>query len=102
LLAYAAVGIAIPLVFSRRASQPGQEIRQKLGQISSFMLDSIMGLAESLQFGQGPKRQSELAAIDQGLTKSRSRLAALTSLQQLLTNLTILLSAAGMLALAKS
>ncbi|WP_201346939.1 ATP-binding cassette domain-containing protein, partial [Lactobacillus nasalidis] len=42
------------------------------------------------------------AAIDQGLTKSRSRLAALTSLQQLLTNLTILLSAAGMLALAKS
>ncbi|WP_244661463.1 ABC transporter transmembrane domain-containing protein, partial [Lactobacillus nasalidis] len=43
LLAYAAVGIAIPLVFSRRASQPGQEIRQKLGQISSFMLDSIMG-----------------------------------------------------------
>lgn len=71
LIFYALAGIVLPLVFSRFSRRPGQDIRQKMGKISNFMLDSILGLAETLQYGQGDKRKKELAATDQDLTQSR-------------------------------
>lgn len=97
LIFYALAGIVIPLLFSRFSSRPGQDIRQKMGQISNFMLDSILGLAETLQYGQGDKRKKELAATDQELTQSRAKLNQLTALQQTLTSLVILLAASAML-----
>ena len=56
MLAYAVVGIMIPLLTSRLSGDDGTRFRTKSGILSSFVLDSLRGLSEIIQYGQGEKR----------------------------------------------
>ena len=38
----------------------GQQVRDQSGQLSGFVLDSLRGLSETLQYGQGKNRRQEL------------------------------------------
>ena len=53
LAAYLAVGVVIPLVTSKFSGDDGIRFRTRSGELSSFVLDSLRGLSETQQYGQG-------------------------------------------------
>ena len=57
LAAYLIVGVAIPVWNGRRGSQMGMEFRTNFGELNSFVLDSLRGLDETIQYGQGESRK---------------------------------------------
>ena len=60
LLAYATVGILLPVLASRRSGDTGNLMRQKAGQLSAFVLDSLRGVDETIQYHGQAQRLEEL------------------------------------------
>ena len=53
LAAYVTVGVIIPIVVSKISGSDGENIRKKSGELSAFVLDSLHGISELIQFGSG-------------------------------------------------
>lgn len=87
LLNYCTVGILISLINSRYTGKPGRAVRGQLGDMSTYGLDSMYGIEESLQYGQGPKRLEAMNQRSNDRAKSQQRLAKLGSWQGLATSL---------------
>ena len=66
LAAYLTVGAAVPVVISKAGGSRGLEFRTQAGQLSGYVLDSLRGLEETIQYGQGQNRmdQMEKSSID--------------------------------------
>ncbi len=60
LTAYLTVGAIIPVLVSKYSSKDGILFRQGSGELGGFVLDSLRGLGELLQYGQGEKRLSKM------------------------------------------
>ena len=60
LAAYLMVGVVIPLWNGKRGSQKGMEFRTEFGELNSFVLDSLRGLDETIQYGQGENRKAQM------------------------------------------
>lgn len=60
--AWGCVGIVAPLAASKASGDRGRVFRKDSGALSTFVLDSLRGLPELLQYGQGPARLAELNA----------------------------------------
>ena len=99
LVAYLLVGAAIPVWNGRRGSQKGMDFRTDFGELNSFVLDSLRGLDETIQYGQGEKRKEEMAARSRQLAGMQGALNRMEGMQRALTNTMILLASFGMLAL---
>ncbi|MCM1466758.1 MAG: thiol reductant ABC exporter subunit CydC [Alistipes sp.] len=100
LFAYAVVGVLIPLVISRLSGEDGMAFRTKSGELSAFVLDSLRGLSETVQYGQGEKRLSEMNEKTDALSADEERLKRMTGRNMMITNTAILLSDLGMLFLS--
>ncbi len=90
MLAYLVVGFVIPVMISKRSGDAGLKFRTQAGELSGFVLESLRGLPEIQQYGQGRKRLAEmeqrtdeLSAVDEGMKK-------LTGTNQAVTNTVIL------------
>lgn len=59
-VAYLTVGVIIPIITAKRSSSTAKEYRMKSGDLSSFVLDSLRGLFEIIQYGAGKKRLEEM------------------------------------------
>lgn len=97
--AYLLVGAAIPLWNGRRGSQKGMDFRTKFGELNSFVLDSLRGLDETIQYGQGEARKEQMSGRSENLAGLQEDLSGLEGSQRSVTNLVILLASYGMLAL---
>ena len=62
LTAYLTVGIAVPVFVSKMSGNTGEQFRKQSGELSSFVLESLRGLQETVQYGAGAKRLQELEA----------------------------------------
>lgn len=91
LLAYAVVGAAIPLVTSRLSGEDGMRFRTKSGELSSFVLDGLRGLLETLQYGQGEARLAEMNRRTDALAKDEERMKRTSGRNMAVTNTVILL-----------
>ena len=60
LAAYLIVGALIPFWNGRRGGASGMEFRTGFGELNSFVLDSLRGLDETIQYRQGQKRSEEM------------------------------------------
>ena len=90
LCAYITVGFVIPLVNAKLGGAEGLKFRNAFGNLSAFVLDSLRGLDETIQYGCGKKRLSELIKRSQELTAAQKKLSALESYQRAITNLVII------------
>lgn len=99
LSAYLVVGVFIPMWNGRRGSQKGMEFRTNFGELNSFVLDSLRGLDETIQYGQGEKRKEMMSDRSKKLAGMQEELSQLEGAQRSVTNLIILLASFGMLAL---
>ncbi len=99
LVAYLIVGVAIPIWNGKRGGQKGMEFRTDFGELNSFVLDSLRGLDETIQYGQGEIRKNQMSDRSKNLAKMQEDLSRLEGLQRSVTNMVILLASFGMLAL---
>ena len=99
LAAYLIVGVVIPMWNGRRGSQKGMEFRTNFGELNSFVLDSLRGLDETIQYGQGEKRKEQMSRRSKNLAEMQESLSRMEGSQRSFTNMAILMASFGMLAL---
>ena len=99
LIAYLVVGVVIPMWNGRRGSQMGMEFRTNFGELNSFVLDSLRGLDETIQYDQGEKRKEQMSERSRSLAGIQEKLSKMEGAQRSFTNMVILLASFGMLAL---
>ncbi len=97
LCAYLIVGIFIPLWNGSRGGNTGMEFRAKFGELNSYVLDSLRGLDETIQYGQGKNRERQMEEKSAELIKKQKKLSRMEGEQRSVTNLVILLASFGML-----
>ncbi|MDR2671641.1 MAG: ABC transporter ATP-binding protein, partial [Oscillospiraceae bacterium] len=60
---YLVVGALLPVLTARAARAEAEPLRDRAGAFSSFYLDSLRGLADLMQLGQGRRRQAEMGRL---------------------------------------
>ena len=75
------------------------EFRTNFGELNSFVLDSLRGLDETIQYGQGEKRKEQMSERSKNLAGMQESLSKMEGSQRSFTNMVILLASFGMLAL---
>lgn len=102
LAAYIVVGGMIPLLTSRLSGDVGVRFRTKSGLLSGFVLDSLRGLAETIQYGQGEKRMEDINRQTDRLSEDEKRMKQTAGRNTAVTNTVILMFDLGMLFLSAS
>lgn len=97
LAGYLMVGAVIPLWNGRKGAAEGMAFRNSFGELNSFILDSLRGLDETIQYGQGEKRMQQMDARSRELGQMQKKLNRQEAFQGSITNLVILLFSFGML-----
>ena len=69
LAAYGAVGILIPLLTAKLSGDSAMRFRTKSGKLSAYVLDSLRGLPETIQYGQGQARMDAMNAQTDAIAK---------------------------------
>lgn len=90
LIAYVTVGAIIPVVTSKVSGDDGMKFRTKSGALAGFVLDSLRGLSETLQYGQGEKRMAQMNEMTDALSKDEERMKRTTGRNTAVTNTVIL------------
>lgn len=91
LLAYLAVGIIIPLITSRLSGRDGMEFRTGSGDLSRFVLDSLRGLSETIQYSRGRERLIQMNDRTDALSETEKRMKRTAGRNMAVTNTAILL-----------
>ena len=94
---YAVVGIAVPWISSKASGTGGREVRDAIGSMNAFVLDSLRGLRETLQFGRADDRARELACRMSDLAKVEGRLKDRAAVAMAATGAVVLALDMGML-----
>lgn len=100
LAGYLAVGLIVPLRNSSRGADKGMEFRTEFGDLNSFILDSLCGLDETIQYGQGELRRDQIDERSRRLDEKQKYMKELEGEQRGMTNVLILLFSFGMLFLS--
>ena len=100
LAGYLLVGAVIPLWNGKKGSAKGMEFRTGFGELNSFVLDSLRGLDETIQYGQGEKRKAKMQERSKRMGAMQKDLSTLEGRQRSVTNLIILFCSFGMLFLS--
>ena len=88
--AYGVVGLAMPLVAARWSGEEGMRFRTQSGELSAFVLESLRGLPEILQFGQGQARLAEMNRRTDALSQREEKLKQAAGRNTALTNTVVL------------
>lgn len=97
LIAYIIVGVIIPVINGKLGSAEGMSFRNNFGELNSFVLDSLRGLDETIQYNQGEERKQEIIERSKQLAKQQEYLSYREGAQRSITNTVILLASFGML-----
>ena len=102
LSAYIIVGIMIPVYNGRCGKKTGMEFRNGFGELNSYVLDSLRGLDETIQYGYGKDRKAGMSDQSDKMSALQHKLSRLEGRQKSVTNLVILIASFGMLAFTVS
>ena len=90
LAAYLTVGVVIPIVTSRISGDIGKKFRSESGGFSGFILDSLRGLPEILQYNSGKDRLYEMNRRVDDLSSCEKKMRNISGVNQSVTNTVIL------------
>lgn len=93
---YLLVGCVIPLWNGSKGGQKGMEFRSGFGNLNSFVLESLRGIDETIQYGQGKKRKTQISEKSIELGKMQKDLNRMEAMQRAVTDLVILCCSFGM------
>lgn len=86
LLAYFVIGVCVPIFISKRSGKDGLHFRSQSGELSSFVLDSLRGLPEILQYHQGQNRLQQMDQRTEQLSHQEKRMKRVLGENQAITN----------------
>ena len=90
LFGYICVGVLIPVLTSKLSNDNGTQFRRQSGELSSFILDSLRGLSEILQYGMGNSRLNEINEKTDEIAFIEKKMKDLTGLNTAISSLVIL------------
>ena len=90
LIAYICVGVAIPLIVSKASGGDGLRYRTKSGELSSFVLESLRGASETIQYSNGAKRLELMNSMTDDLSEDARRMKNVSGVNTAVTNVCIL------------
>lgn len=99
-VAYICVGVMVPLVTAKLSGDTAQQFRKGSCSLSSFVLDGLRGLNETIQYGAGKQRLKEMNQQSDALSSLEKKMSRTTGRNAAITNTVILLFDAGMLCLS--
>lgn len=91
LFAYITVGALIPVITSKISGADGIRFRTKSGELSGFVLDSLRGLNETLQYSKGNDRLAEMNAKSDSLSTEEEKMKKTSGRNIAVTNTVILI-----------
>ena len=94
------VGVVVPWCSSRYTATGGLELRQQVGKMNSFVLDSLRGLSETLQFGAQKQRARELDERMASLARTERKLKGRSANALAVSGAVVLALDVAMIALA--
>ena len=97
LLGYIVVGVVIPVWNGKKGAEEGMQFRNSFGELNSFILDSLRGLDETIQYDKGVERMNQIDDRSRELGLMQKKLNRHEAVQGSLTNMAILLFSFGML-----
>lgn len=97
LAAYIIVGIIVPVVISKLSGDSGIKFRTKSGELSSFVLESLRGLSETIQYGAGKNRLEKMNKMTDDLSGEEAEMKRMTGRNIAVTNSIILIFDLAML-----
>ena len=97
LAAYIIVGIIVPVVISKLSGDSGIKFRTKSGELSSFVLESLRGLSEAIQYGAGKNRLEKMNKMTDDLSGEEAEMKRMTGRNMAVTNSIILIFDLAML-----
>lgn len=90
LAAYIVVGIVVPLITSKLSGDNGLLLRTKSGELSAFVLDSLRGLSETIQYGCGKKRLEQMNSKNDELSQHERKMKLVSGRNAAITDIIIL------------
>lgn len=90
LAAYVTVGVTVPVIASKTSGDLGLEFRNQSGSLSAFVLDSLRGLPETMQYGNGKKRMQQMNERTDRMNDCQEKMKRVTGLNMAVTNTAIL------------
>lgn len=99
-IAYMVVGVVIPMLVSRFSSEDGVKFREGLGALSGFVLDSLRGLREIIQYGMGRTRLNSMNRQTEQLSEVEETMKAKMGINMAVTSIVIWLFDFAMLMIA--
>ena len=90
-MAYLFIGLIIPLIISKLNGNDGLKFRTKSGNLSSFVLDSLRGLSEILQYNNSQKRLLDMDEYTDGLIVEEEKMKINLGRNTAITNSIILI-----------
>lgn len=90
-LGYITVGVLIPLGISKIGKNVGLDYRNEFGDLNSFILDSLRGLREVIQYGIGDKRLKQINDRTKRLGEKHMKLKRYEGIGKAITDMAILL-----------
>lgn len=97
LVAYAVLGVLLPLVSAKTCGTTGRRSREGAGKLGAFVLDSLRGASETIQFAGGADRSralgeltEQIGAVDARLKRRQAASEATADALILVANLVML------------
>ena len=94
---YTVVGVVLPIWNGKRSADAGMKLRNGVGELNGFVLDSMYGVDEILQYGQGDQQLYKMNEKSQSLAEDQENLSNFEGSQRAVTNIVIQLFSWGML-----
>lgn len=91
LAAYVTVGIIVPVIASKTSGNLGLEFRNQSGDLSAFVLDSLRGLSETMQYGNGKKRMQQMNERTDKMNDCQEKMKRVIGVNMAVTNTAILI-----------
>ena len=96
-MGYTVVGVVLPIWNGKRSASAGMKFRNGVGELNGFVLDSMYGVDEILQYDQGDQQLSKINEKSQSLAEDQENLSKFEGSQRAVTNIVIQLFSWGML-----
>ena len=95
-LAYITVGVVLPIYISKQSRQIGVEYRKEAANLNSYVLESMRGLKESMQYMDTNRRLEGLNKQTSSLAKREKELKCFQAKTISLTNFCVVLLSLGL------
>ncbi len=90
LLAHLSIGVALPIIISRKSKNSGENHRERVGNLNTYFLDSLRGMREILQYNYKAERRAEVEKLSEQMESSNKRIKSYIGKTYSATSLVIL------------